>query len=133
MAGSTIKRITSRHFGFLASAFLAAALASPTASADDADDVRAVVDEHLATEGDLAIQARLMSDDRSFIAGGFRQTDNVANMRNQLAAAERNRELDPGTRLSVRGEDVIIRVIGNDTAQGAPYCSADHRACHRRP
>ena len=103
----------------MASAFLAAALASPIASADDADDVRAVVDEYLASEGDLAKQARLMSDDRSFIAGGFRQTDNVVNMRNQLAAAERNRELDPDTRLSVRGEDVIIRVIGDDTAQGA--------------
>ena len=116
-----MKSMTSRRFGVLASAFLAAALASPIASADDADDVRAVVDEYLATEGDLAKQARLMSDDRSFIAGGFRQTDNVSNMKNQMAAAERNQELDPGTRLSVRGEDIIVRVIGDDAAVASLY------------
>ncbi len=116
-----MKKITSRHLGGVVSVLLAAALVSPIASADDADDVRAVVDEYLATEGDLAKQARLMSDDRSFIAGGFRQTDNVTNMRNQLAAAERNRELDPDTRLSVTGEDVIIRVIGNDAAVASFY------------
>jgi hypothetical protein len=116
-----MKSMTSRRFGVLASAFLAAALASPIASADDADDVRAVVDEYLATEGDLANQAGLMSDDRSFIAGGFRQTDNVNNMKNQVAAAKRNNELDPKTRLSVTGEDVIIRVIGDDAAVASFY------------
>lgn len=116
-----MKKITIRHLGGVVSVLLAAALVSPIASADDADDVRAVVDEYLATEGDLAKQARLMSDDRSFIAGGFRQTDNVTNMRNQLAAAERNRELDPDTRLSVTGEDVLIRVIGNDAAVASFY------------
>ena len=116
-----MKKITIRHLGGVVSVLLAAALVSPIASANDADDVRAVVDEYLATEGDLAKQARLMSDDRSFIAGGFRQTDNVTNMRNQLAAAERNRELDPDTRLSVTGEDGLIRVIGNDAAVASFY------------
>ncbi len=116
-----MKSMTSRHFGIVLSVFAAAALASPIASAADADDVRAVVDEYLATEGDLANQAELMSDDRSFIAGGFRQTDNVTNMKNQLAAAERNQEIDPGGKFSVSGEDILIHVIGDDAAVASFY------------
>ena len=109
-----MKRITSRYFGVAASAFLAAALASPIASADDADDVRAVVDEYLATETtDLKKQASVMTDDRVFIAGGLRQTDNVANMKVQIAGAKVNRELDPDAQVIVTGEDVIIRVYGD--------------------
>ena len=109
-----MKRITSRRFGVAASAFLAAALASPIASADDADDVRAVVDMYLATETtDLKKQASLMTDDRVFIAGGLRQTDNVANMKVQIAGAKVNRELDPDAQVIVTGEDVIIRVYGD--------------------
>ncbi len=109
-----MKRITSTYFGIAASAFLAAALASPIASADDADDVRAVVDMYLATETtDLKKQASLMTDDRVFIAGGLRQTDNVANMKVQIAGAKVNRELDPDAQVIVTGEDVIIRVYGD--------------------
>ena len=109
-----MKRITSTYFGVAASAFLAAALASPIASADDADDVRAVVDMYLATETtDLKKQASLMTDDRVFIAGGLRQTDNVANMKVQIAGAKVNRELDPDAQVIVTGEDVIIRVYGD--------------------
>jgi hypothetical protein len=116
-----MKRIAIRRFSGVVSVLLAAALVSPIASADDADDVRAVVDRYLATESDLESQARLMTDDRSFIAGGFRQTDNVANMKNQMAARDRNQELDPGTRLSVRGEDVVIRMIGDEAAVASFY------------
>lgn len=100
---------------------LAAAFTAPVAMAADVDDVRAVVNQYLATEGDLEKQARLMTDDRSFIAGGFRQTDNVANMRNQMAAAARNRELDPGLRLNVRGEDIMIRMLGDRGAVASFY------------
>ena len=116
-----MKRITIRRLSAVVSILLAAALVSPIASADDADDVRAVVDEYLATEGDLARQARLMTDDRSFIAGGFRQTDNVRNMKNQLAGEKRARELDPDGQFSVSGEDVIVRVIGDDAAVASFY------------
>lgn len=116
-----MKRIAIRRLSALVSLLLALALVSPIASADDADDVRAVVDAYLASEGDLERQARLMSDDRSFIAGGFRQTDNVNNMKNQVAAANRNNKLDPNTRLSVTGEDVIVRVIGDDAAVASFY------------
>jgi uncharacterized protein (TIGR02246 family) len=116
-----MKSMATRHFGIVLSVFAAAALASPIASADDADDVRAVVDQYLATEGDLGSQAKLMTDDRSFIAGGFRQTNNVRNMENQMAAARRNYRLDPNTRLSVTGEDIIVRVIGDDAAVASLY------------
>ncbi len=109
-----MKSMTNRRFGVLASAFLAAALASPIASAADADDVRAVIDTYLATETvDLAKQASLMTDDRTFIAGGVRQTDNVANMKNQMAGAKLGRALDPDATVIVTGEDVKIRVMGD--------------------
>ncbi len=45
-----MKRIATRHFGIVLSVFAAAALASPIATADDADDVQAVIDTYLATE-----------------------------------------------------------------------------------
>ena len=115
-----MNRMAIRHIAVVASVFLAT-LAAPIASADDADDVRAVVDQYLATEGDLGSQAKLMTDDRSFIAGGFRQTNNVRNMENQMATARRNYRLDPNTRLSVTGEDIIVRVIGDDAAVASFY------------
>ena len=54
-----------------------------------------------------------MTDDRVFIAGGLRQTDNVANMNGQIAGAKVSRELDPDAQVIVTGEDVIIRVYGD--------------------
>lgn len=134
-----MRHIAVRRFGGLLGALIATAFLSPIAVADDADDVRAVVDAYLATEGDLERQARLMTDDRSFIAGGFRQTDNLRNMRNQMAAAARNRELDPGTRLSVSGEDIMIRMIGDEAAVASFYrfwtvlASADSVRAGRNP
>ena len=134
-----MKGIAIRRLSAVVSILLAAALVSPIAAADDADDVRAVVDEYLATESNLERQARLMADDRSFIAGGFRQTDNVANMKNQMAARDRNQEVDPGARLSVRGEDVMLRIIGDDAAVASFYrfwtvlSSADSVRAGRNP
>jgi len=116
-----MRNIAIRRLSAMVGILLAAALVSPTASADDADDVRGVVDEYLATEGDLARQAKLMTDDRSFIAGGFRQTDNVRNMNNQMASSKRNQELDPGAKVSVAGEDIIVRMIGDDAAVASFY------------
>ena len=116
-----MKRIAIRRLSAVVGILLAATLVSPMASAADADDVRAVVDEYLATESNLERQARLMADDRSFIAGGFRQTNNVANMKNQMAARDRNLEVDPGAKLSVRGEEVIVRMIGDGAAVASFY------------
>ena len=116
-----MKKSAIGRFGGLLSAIVAAALISPIAAAADVDDVRAVVNQYLATEGDLERQARLMTDDRSFIANGFRQTDNIRNMTNQMAAAARNQELDPDTRLSVAGEDIMIRMLGDEGAVASFY------------
>jgi len=109
-----MKRIATRHFGGVFSLLLAAALVAPIASADDADDVQAVINTYLATETvDLAKQASLMTDDRTFIAGGARQSDNVANMKRQMAGAKLGKALDPHTTVIVTAEDVKIRVMGD--------------------
>lgn len=109
-----MNRIAIRRLSGMVSVLLAAALVSPIAAADDADDVQDVIDTYLATETvDLAKQASLMTDDRTFIAGGVRQSDNVANMKSQMAGAKLGRELDPDGTVIVTAEDVKIRVIGN--------------------
>lgn len=127
------------RFGGLLGVFVGFAFISPTAIADDLDDVRAIVNQYLATESDLERQAGLMTDDRTFIAGGFRQTDNVTNMRNQIAFEKRAQELDPDARLSVTGEDIIIRMIGDEAAVASFYrfwtvlVSADSIRAGRNP
>ena len=83
------------------------------ALADDADDVRAVVDAYIATETNLAEQAQLMTDDRTYIVGGARFTDNVANMRGQIAGQNLARTLDPDGMMIVTAEDVMVRVMGD--------------------
>ncbi|MDZ7643075.1 MAG: nuclear transport factor 2 family protein [Woeseiaceae bacterium] len=83
--------------------------------ADDMDDVMAVIDSYIATETDLAEQARLMTDDRTYIVAGRRFTDNVANMRGQLAGEKLRQELDPDGTMIVTAEDPMIKVYG-DTA-----------------
>ena len=109
-----MRNIAISRLSAMAGILLAAALVSPIASADDADDVQAVIDTYLATETvDLAKQASLMTDDRTFIAGGVRQSDNVANMKNQMAGANLGKELDPDATVIVTAEDVKIRVMGN--------------------
>ena len=84
-----------------------------TALADDADDVRAVVDAYIATETDLAQQAQLMTDDRTYIVAGARFTDNVANMRGQIAGQNLRQALDPDGMMIVTAEDVMVRVMGD--------------------
>lgn len=134
-----MSKFTLGRLGGLLGVCVAAALISPIAAAADVDDVRAVVNAYLATESDLERQARLMTDDRTFIAGGFRQTDNVTNMQNQIASAKRNRELDPDSRLSVTGEDIMIRMIGDEAAVASFYrfwtvfVSADSIRAGRNP
>ena len=55
-------------------ALVATVLASSAsiAAADDADDVMAVVNQYIATESNLTEQAKLMTDDRTYIVGGAR-------------------------------------------------------------
>jgi hypothetical protein len=105
MRGKAIK-----IFALLAST----AIISPAALADDEDDVREVIAEYAATEStNLTRQAALMSDDREYITGGIRRTDNVANMRGQIAVQERNQATDPNTQLIVTIEDLNLRMYDN--------------------
>jgi ketosteroid isomerase-like protein len=87
----------------------------PIAVADDMDDVRALLDEYVRTETDLEKQAQMMTDDRTYIVGGARFTDNAANMKGQIAGQMLNLELDPDGMMIVTIEDPIIRILG-DTA-----------------
>ena len=63
-----------------------ALFAAPMAIADDMDDVTALLNAYIETEGDIAEQGKLMSEDRVYIVGSpaIRLTDNVANMKLQL-------------------------------------------------
>lgn len=83
-----------------------------TSLADDEDDVMAIIDSYITTETDLAEQAKLMTDDRTYIVAGRRFTDNVANMRGQLAGEKVREELDPDGTLIVSVEDPMLRVYG---------------------
>lgn len=95
-------------------AILCCVLLAPMAAADDEDDVRAVIDRYIATETtDLADQARLMTDDRVYISGGIRTTDNVSNMKAQVAGQKLIRELDPDRLTTVRAEDVMVKMYGD--------------------
>ena len=87
----------------------------PISAADDTDDIRALLDDYVRTESDLEKQAQMMTDDRSYIIGGARFTDNVANMKGQIAGQMLNRELDPDGMMIVTIEDPMIRISG-DTA-----------------
>jgi len=92
---------------------IAVLLIIPVAYADDTDDVRAVINAYISTESDLEEQAKLMTDDRTYIVGGARHTDNVANMRGQIAGQALNRALDPDGKMMVTMEDLLIRVNDN--------------------
>lgn len=84
--------------------------------ADSHGGVQAVIDEYIRLESvDLAKQGELMTDDRVYIIGGTRQTDNVANMRAQVAGEKLAQALDPDAVMVVTAEDVIVRMYG-DTA-----------------
>ena len=83
------------------------------AVADDTDHVVAIVDRYVATETELAEQAKLMTDDRTIIVAGARFTDNVANMRGQLAGEKLREELDPDGVMIVTIEDPLVRAYGD--------------------
>jgi hypothetical protein len=89
-------------------------LISPAAFADDEDDVRAVIAQYVATESsDLTKQATLMTDDREYITGGIRTTNNAANMRGQIAAQKRNQAMDPNTQVIVTIDDLHLRMYSD--------------------
>ena len=87
---------------------------APFAFADDADDVLALVYQYGELEGDLASQAKLMRDDRVYITGGLRQTNEAKNMAMQMAGRAANEALNGGkTKFMVIIESPKIAVYGN--------------------
>lgn len=82
--------------------------------ADDMDDVMAVIEAYGGLEGDLAAQAELMHPDRVYITGGMRQTNELLNMRNQIATREAQEALNGGkTEFVTTIEDVDISIHGD--------------------
>ena len=85
------------------------------AIADDREEVMALLDAYIETEGDLRAQGQLMSEDRIFIIGApaMRQTDNAANMKMQLRGEPRRKPLDPDGLYMATVEDQIVRMYGD--------------------
>jgi ketosteroid isomerase-like protein len=92
------------------------------AFADDKDDITALINEYsrLESAGDITGQMKMMTEDRIFINGGIRRTDQAANMKSQQATQDRTRKRDPGRQVIVSALDPIIRVYG-DTAVASFY------------
>lgn len=87
---------------------------APFAFADDEDDVMAVINQYGALEGDLSAQAKMMRDDRVYITGGIRQTDEARNMAIQMANRQANEALNGGkTHFMVIIESPKIAIYGN--------------------
>jgi hypothetical protein len=84
------------------------------AIADDAADVRKVVDQYVSTEGsDLAAQQKLMTSDSIFVNQGRRQTDQAHNAMIQIAISDAFGTFDPNSKTYATAGDVIVRVYGN--------------------
>jgi ketosteroid isomerase-like protein len=87
---------------------------APNAFADDEDDVMAVIKQYGDSEGDLDAQARMMRADRTFIAGGTRQTDEAKNMAIQKAARQAGEAANGGkTKFITTIESPRVAVHGN--------------------
>jgi len=96
--------------------------------ADDMDDVMDVLNAYIQTEADLEEQAKLIADDRLFIAGNpaWRQSNNEANMKMQIAVEKRRAMLDPDGLFMATMEDEVVRVYGG-TAVASFYRSMNWR------
>lgn len=93
---------------------LAGLIFAPFAFADDEADVLAVVMQYGDLEGDLGAQAKMMRDDRVFITGGVRQTDEAKNMAIQMAARQAGEAVNGGkTKFMTIIEGPVIRVYGD--------------------
>ena len=96
------------------SALVAGLLFAPFAVADDHDSVLAFIKQYAELESDLAAQTELMSDDRVFINGGVRVTDNARNMAIQMAGREAGERANGGpTKFIVSIEGPMVKVYGD--------------------
>ena len=88
-------------------------LGCTTVQADDAADVRKVVDTYMSTEGsDLAAQQKLMTNDSIFVNQGRRQTDQAHNAMVQIGIGAAFDKFDPESKTFATATDVIVRVYG---------------------
>lgn len=95
-------------------AFVAGLLLAPLALADGHEEVLAFIKQYGDLENDLAAQSELMSDDRIFINGPIRQTDNAKNMANQMAGREAAERVNGGpTEFVTTIEGPIVRMYGD--------------------
>ena len=91
-----------------------ALFAAPMANADDLDDVEAVINQYIDSEGfDLTEQTSLMASDRTYISGGMRYSNNDKSMALQTAGNEVITKANPDVQRIATIEDLKIRVNGN--------------------
>ena len=91
-----------------------ALFAAPMANADDLDDVEAVINQYIDSEGfDLAEQTSLMASDRTYIFGGMRYSNNDKSMALQTAGNAVITTANPDAQRIATIEDLEIRVNGN--------------------
>jgi hypothetical protein len=87
---------------------------APCALADDEADVSAVVQQYGATENDLDAQAKMMREDRVYIQGGTRRTDEANNMAIQKATREAGEAASGGkTRFMSTITGTTVAIYGN--------------------
>ena len=86
-----------------------------TVYADDRSDVEAVINKYIDTEaiGGLPEQAKLMSKDRTYIAGGVRYSNNDKSMALQIAFSDAMNNVYPDRKRITTVEDIEIRLNGD--------------------
>jgi len=93
---------------------LAGLIFAPYAFADDEADVLAVVMQYGDLEGDLDAQAKMMRDDRVWISGGIRRSDEARNMSIQKAGRKASEAVNGGkTIFMTEIESPLVSVYGD--------------------
>ena len=91
-----------------------ALFAAPMANADDLDDVEAVINQYIDSEGfDLTEQTKLMASDRTYISDGMIYSNNDKSMALQTAGNEVITKANPDVQRIATIEDLKIRLNGN--------------------
>ncbi len=108
-----LKHTTGSRLGTLI-IVLAGLLFAPYAFADDTDDILAFIQQYGDLEGDLDAQAMMMRDDRVYIAGGIRLTDEAKNMAIQKAGRKAAEAVNGGkTKFIASIESPTVALYGD--------------------
>ncbi|HUE89223.1 MAG TPA: SgcJ/EcaC family oxidoreductase [Vicinamibacterales bacterium] len=104
---------------------LAYLMLAPLAIAQDADrqQIEALIEAFNRTEEetDMEAQAKLMTEDRIWVSGAGRRSDQAQNMKIQQAGMHRNQQRFPTTQAFHEVRDPIIRLYGDDAAVASFY------------